>query len=85
LLLALAASAYYWPSAGYLKLNTAIALTIGSSLLAFLCLGALTFGRQAPALLLGLVYCLLALPLFAATMFALFVLVWSGAHTNPSL
>lgn len=82
LLFGLAATAYYSPPASYLNINIAIALTLLSVLAAFLSLGALTFGRGASPLLMGGLYCLLALPLIAAAVFVIFVLVWSGAHLN---
>jgi hypothetical protein len=82
ILFGLAATAYYWPPASHLNINTAIILALLSSLAAFLSLGALTLGRNASPLLMGAFYCLLALPLIAATVFVLFVLTWSGAHLD---
>lgn len=81
-LFGLAATAYYLPPASYLKINTAIILTMLSSLAAFMSLGALTLGWSASPLLMGALYCLLALPLIALSVFVLFVLTWSGAHLN---
>jgi hypothetical protein len=77
-----AAIAYYSPPPSYLKINTAIILTLLSSLLAFVSLGALMLGKDDSPLLSAALYCLLALPLIAASVFVLFVLVWSGAHLN---
>jgi hypothetical protein len=77
-----AAMAFYWPPVSYLTINTAIILTLLSSLVAFLCLGALTLSRNAHVLLMGVLYCLLALPLIVATTYALFILMWAGAHLN---
>jgi hypothetical protein len=79
-LFVLAAATYYWPPPSYLTLNTAVALTLSAGLLAFLSLGAATLGRQGAGVLMGLLYCLLALPLIAIFTFMLFVIVWSGAH-----
>jgi hypothetical protein len=81
-LFGLAATVYYSPPANYLHINIAIALMLLSVLSVFLSLGALTFGRGASPLLMGGLYCLLALPLIAAAVFVLFVLAWSGAHLN---
>jgi len=82
LLFALAAATAYWPPASYLKINTASILVLLSSLAGFMSLGALTLGRNAPALIMGALYCVLALPLIAATIYVLFVLAWTGAHLD---
>ena len=81
-LLGLAATAHHLPPASYLNITTAITLALLSSLSAFLSLGATTLGRNGSPLLMGALYCLLALPLIAVTVFVLFVLAWSGAHLN---
>jgi hypothetical protein len=92
LLFILAALAYSWASVRfvmldkYFMLNAAIALTVSSSLFAFISLGAATVGRQGATVLMGflmgLLYCFLALPLIAVVVFMLFLMVWSGNHMN---
>jgi hypothetical protein len=53
-----------------------------SSLAGFMSLGALTLGRNAPAVIMGALYCVLALPLIAVTIRVLFGLAWAGAHLD---
>lgn len=81
-LFALAATAYYWPPASFSKINSAIVLALLSSLSGFVSLGARMLRKGDSPLLSAAVYCLFSLPLIAATVFVLFVLVWSGAHLN---
>lgn len=81
-LFALAATAFYWPFASYLSINSALIFALLSSFAAFLSLGASTLGRSASPVLMGALYCLLALPLIAAYVVALFAIAWVGMHLN---
>lgn len=79
----LAATAFYWPDPSYLNINTALVLALLSSLTAFFSVGALTWGKHADApLLMGALFCLLALPLIAVSVFVISVVLWSGVHLN---
>lgn len=82
MLFALAAAAYYGLPAGHLRIHVAGALLLLLGLTACLTLGALTFGRNPSPWIMAGVYCLLALPLFAAIVLALFALAWSAAHLS---
>jgi hypothetical protein len=82
-LFGLAAAMTYGQRVSHSTITTAIILILLSSLTAFLSFGALTLGRNAPILLMGVLYCLLAFPLIPATIYVLFALVWAGAHLNP--
>ncbi|MBX3430587.1 MAG: hypothetical protein KF779_13480 [Hyphomonadaceae bacterium] len=78
-----AATAYYWPNPTYFNINAALGCALLSSLLAFLSLGALTWGRRPDApLMRGALFLFLALPLIAVSVFVLFIITWSGAHLN---
>jgi hypothetical protein len=78
-----AATAYYWPNPTYFNINTALVFASLSSLLAFLSVGALTWGRRPDApLMMGAMFLLLAVPLIAVSVFVLFIILWSGAHLN---
>ena len=83
-LFGLAVATVNWPPVNHQKITTAIIFVLLSSLAGFMSLGALTLGRNAPALIIGALYCVLALPLVAATIYVLFGLVWAGAHLDPS-
>jgi len=81
-LLGLAVATAYWPPVNHQKITTAIIFVVLSSLAGFMSLGALTLGRNAPALIMGALYCVLALPLIAATIYLVFVLAWADAHLD---
>jgi hypothetical protein len=72
-LFGLARATANWPPLNHQKITTAIIFVLLSSLAGLMSLGALTLSRNAPALITGALYCVLALPLIAATFYVLFV------------
>ena len=83
LIFVVAVVVYYCPNPSLLSLNAALVLTLLSSLMAFLGLGALTWGRhQGAPILMGTLFLLLALPLIAVSVFLVFIVAWSAAHLD---
>jgi hypothetical protein len=75
-------TANWWPPLNHQKITTAIIFVLLSSFAGLMSLGALTLGRNAPALMTGALYCVLAVPLTAATFHVLFGLLWAGTHLD---
>jgi hypothetical protein len=81
-LFGLAVATVYWPPLNHQKVTTAIILVLLSSSAGLMSLGALTLGRNAPVLIMGALFCVLALPVIAATIYVLFVLALTLANLD---